>query len=157
MENEKNTLRKSLILSCQTDFALIYTDFVRLGCYFTWSTTYTKYCFWILLANPQKCLKAPLTLMGVIAPSTQFSRPSVCPPPSPHQCERKSLNNFWRFANEIQKILSVCGTSCKITAPTDKICGNESKICMTSQNYRFVESIFPIFQILIPCGTCHCA
>jgi hypothetical protein len=40
------------------------------------------------------------------------------------------------------------GTSCKITAPTDKICGNESKICMTSQNYRFFQCFFPIFQFL---------
>ena len=40
------------------------------------------------------------------------------------------------------------GTSCKITAPTDKMCGNENKICMTSQNYLFFQCIFPIFQFL---------
>ena len=34
------------------------------------------------------------------------------------------------------------GNSCKITAPTDKICGNESKIRTTSQNYRFFQCIF---------------
>jgi hypothetical protein len=42
------------------------------------------------------------------------------------------------------------GTSCENTAPTDKICGNESKIRMTSQNYRFLQCIFPIFQFLRP-------
>ena len=41
-----------------------------------------------------------------------------------------------------------CGTSCEMTAPTDKICGNESKIRKTSQNYRFFQCIFPIFQFL---------
>jgi hypothetical protein len=41
------------------------------------------------------------------------------------------------------------GTSCKITAPTDKNCGIESKIRMTSQNYRFFQLILPIFQFLI--------
>ena len=40
------------------------------------------------------------------------------------------------------------GNSCKITAPTDKICGNESKIRTTSQNYRFFQCIFIIFRNL---------
>ena len=37
------------------------------------------------------------------------------------------------------------GTSCKITAPTNKICGNESKIRMTSQNYKLFQCIFTNF------------
>ena len=40
-------------------------------------------------------------------------------------------------------------TSCKITAPTDKMCGNESKICTPRHNYRFFQCIFPNFQYLI--------
>jgi hypothetical protein len=40
------------------------------------------------------------------------------------------------------------GSSCKMTAPTDKICGNKSKICMTSRNYLFFNVFFPIFQFL---------
>jgi hypothetical protein len=30
-----NALKKSRIMSCHTDFAVISTDFVRWGCYFT--------------------------------------------------------------------------------------------------------------------------
>ena len=39
------------------------------------------------------------------------------------------------------------GTSCKITTLTEKICGNESKICMTSQNYELFQCIFQLFYI----------
>ena len=40
------------------------------------------------------------------------------------------------------------GSSWKITAQTDKICGNESKIRMASQIYGFFQWIFQIFQFL---------
>jgi hypothetical protein len=48
------------------------------------------------------------------------------------------------------------GTSCKITAPLDKFCGNKSKICMTSHNRRFFRRIFPIIQFWRPCGISVC-
>jgi hypothetical protein len=37
------------------------------------------------------------------------------------------------------------GSSCKITAPIDKNCGNENKIRMTSQDYSFFNVFLPIF------------
>ena len=42
----------------------------------------------------------------------------------------------------------------KYTAPIDKNGGNESKICMTSQNNRFFKCFLPIFQFLIDYRTC---
>jgi hypothetical protein len=36
-----------------------------------------------------------------------------------------------------------CGSLCEITAPIDKMCGNESKIRRKSQNYRFFSN--PVF------------
>jgi hypothetical protein len=44
------------------------------------------------------------------------------------------------------------GTSCEITAPTDKLCGNESKIRLAGQNYIFFQFMFTIFQFLRPKG-----
>ena len=37
----------------------------------------------------------------------------------------------------------------KVTAKTDKICRNESKICMTSQIYGFFNDYFQIFKFLL--------
>jgi hypothetical protein len=35
LKNRKKLIENSIILTCDTDFALISTDFVRWGCYFT--------------------------------------------------------------------------------------------------------------------------
>jgi len=40
------------------------------------------------------------------------------------------------------------GTSCKISAKTDKVSGNDSKMRMSSQIYGFFQLIFQIFQFL---------
>ena len=51
----KNTLKKSIMLTFRTDFALISTHVIRLGCNFTWNTTMHMTFFRILLTNLQKC------------------------------------------------------------------------------------------------------
>jgi hypothetical protein len=70
------------------------------------------------------------------------------------------LSNLKNRKTALKKcIIFTCHTdfaSCKFTGPTDKICRNTNKICMTSQNYKFVQCIFPIFQFLKPCGICRC-
>jgi hypothetical protein len=38
-----------------------------------------------------------------------------------------------------QQNMKKCHVHRGASAPTDKICGNESKIGMTNQNYRFVQ------------------
>jgi hypothetical protein len=50
------------------------------------------------------------------------------------------------LVNKIQILCVHCGTSCKITTPTDKNCGNESKICLASKNLPFYT---PTFTFLI--------
>jgi hypothetical protein len=39
LKNMKNTLKKTIILTCHADFAFISTDFVHWGCNFICSTT----------------------------------------------------------------------------------------------------------------------
>ena len=46
----------------------------------------------------------------------------------------------------MEKPYAHCATSCKISAKTDKISGNESKMRMSSQIYGFFQLIFPIFD-----------
>ena len=56
---------------------------------------------------------------------------------------------FWKLVNKIQKkTYAHRNISCKISAKTDKICGNESKIHIASQIYGFFQWIFQIFQFL---------
>ena len=59
------------------------------------------------------------------------------------------LKSFQRLVIKNRNSHVHCCTSHKIIALTDKMCGNESKIAMIGQNYRFFKCIFPIFQILI--------
>ena len=60
-------MKKSIILTCHTEFALISTEFVRWGCNFTWSTTMPMKFFRILLTNLRKCAKKIL-----FAPQSEF-------------------------------------------------------------------------------------
>jgi hypothetical protein len=46
--------------------------------------------------------------------------------------------HFWMLVNKIH-----CCTSCKITAPTDKNCGNESNIRLTHKICRFPPTFLP--------------
>jgi hypothetical protein len=78
--------------------------------------------FRILLTNLRKCLEKKYLLLR--SKSRQKS-------------QEKEKIHF-----EVQKCHVHRGTSCKITAQTDKFCGNESKIRMTSQIYRFFLMYF---------------
>jgi hypothetical protein len=53
------------------------------------------------------------------------------------------------FGGCSRKYESISCALCKITAPTDKMFGNESKNPTTSQNYRLFQCIFPIFHFFI--------
>jgi hypothetical protein len=129
-------LNKSIILTCHTDFAVISTDFVRWGWNFTWSTTMPMTFFRILLTNLQKKyfwhLKVKLSLFFRILVWIYFKAENAF-----------FLGIFGGWLINMKKFLVRCFASCKITAPTDKLCGNKSKIRMTSQNNRFVQCFYP--------------
>ena len=48
-----------------------------------------------------------------------------------------------------EKLYVFLDASCKVTAKTDKISRNESKICMASQIYGFFQCIFLILQFFV--------
>ena len=58
------------------------------------------------------------------------------------------LGNFENWSIKYKKTYAHRNISCKISAKTDKICGNESKIHIASQIYGFFQWIFQIFQFL---------
>ena len=64
-KNQKNAWKKSIILACQTDFALISTHFVRWGYNFTWITTVKVPFLHNLLTNIVKCLEILVFLLWV--------------------------------------------------------------------------------------------
>ena len=55
--------------------------------------------------------------------------------------------HFWRLINKIQELHAYYGSSCKITAETDKISGNESKIRIGMSNLWMFSMNF--FNLLI--------
>ena len=92
--------------------------------------------FRMLLTNLQKCLKM---LFAPQSETLSFSQ-DFCLDLLRNKKYIYS-KHFRRLDNKL-RIDVHRGTSCKITAPTDKFCGNESKLCMTSQMYRFFQCIF---------------
>ena len=99
----------------------------------------------ILLTNLQKCARK---ILFTPQSETFSSSQDFCL----NLIQRKKYifaKHLWRLVNKMRKQIHVqCITSCKITARTDKFCGNESKLRMTSQNYKFVQCIFLLTSII---------
>ena len=92
-------MKKSIILTYHMAFALISTDFVHLGCNFTWSNTMHMKFFHILLTNLRNCFeKIYFSLRGK---SRQKSREKQ--KVSLWGAKKIFLNRFWMFINKIWK------------------------------------------------------
>ena len=125
----------------QTDFALISTIFIRWGSNFTWSSTMYTQKIPPIYKYPQMLRKNTFYASNWIFFLSEFFFDSV---------RRKKKYFFLSicgcWSNWWKKFGVHCWTSCKIRTPTDKYCGNESKIRLTSKNPPFYTPIFT-FQI----------
>jgi hypothetical protein len=119
----ENTMKRSIILTCHTDFAPIFTYFVCGDCNFTWSTTMHMKCFHILLTNLQKHLKK--ILLSPWSETFSFSGNFVWIYFEDKNVIFLSISGGWSIKGANFHVN--CGNSCKITALTDKFCGNENK------------------------------
>jgi hypothetical protein len=145
LKNMKNTLKNSIILTCHVDFALISTDFVRWVCNFTLSTTLhmTFFVFhWLTSKNDFKkyfwCLDVKLSLFGGIFVLIYFEYKNCI-----------FSKHIWRLLNKIRKnVMCILVPHVKLQPQWTKSAERRAK-SVKSQNYKFFQCIFLIFQFLI--------